>query len=97
MTHHFILTGSLVLIACAYLRGVICYVRYTRQRRFDLVDSHYRAACLVANAKRDARILRHREEDRIAAADYLDPYIVAAELRAERLSDATLCEAEWAR
>ncbi|MEA9922620.1 hypothetical protein [Xanthomonas campestris] len=52
MTHHFILAGSLVLIACAYLRGVIGYVRYTRQRRFDLVDSHYRAAAMLANAKR---------------------------------------------
>ncbi|WP_046936535.1 hypothetical protein, partial [Xanthomonas hortorum] len=52
VTHHFILTGSLVLIACAYLRGVIGYFRYTRQRRFDLVDANYRAASLVANAKR---------------------------------------------
>ncbi|MBO9879243.1 hypothetical protein [Xanthomonas sp. D-99] len=95
MTHHFILAGLLVLIACAYLRGLLGYLGYAKQRRFDLVDANYRAASLVANAKRDARILRQREEDRIAAADYLDPYIVAAELRAERLSDATMCEAEW--
>ncbi|MCC8468823.1 hypothetical protein [Xanthomonas phaseoli] len=52
MTHHFILTGSLVLIACAYLRGLLGYLRYAKQCRFDLVDSQYRAASLVANAKR---------------------------------------------
>ncbi|WP_434983117.1 hypothetical protein [Xanthomonas arboricola] len=95
MTHHIILAIWLVLIACAYLRAVFVSIAYRRQARFNRVDSDYRAASLVANAKRDARILRQREEDRIAAADYLDPYTVAAELRAERLSDATMCEAEW--
>ncbi|KLC18743.1 MULTISPECIES: hypothetical protein [Xanthomonas] len=55
--------------------------------------------------RRDAAILRQlREQDLIAAAerehhralfDYVDPCVAAAEERAERLNDATLCEREW--
>lgn len=55
--------------------------------------------------RRDAAILRHlREQDLIAAAerdhdcalfDYVAPCVAAAEERAERLNDATLCEREW--
>jgi hypothetical protein len=57
--------------------------------------------------RRDAAILRQlREQDLIAAAereharalsDYFDPIAAAAEERADRLNDATLCEAEWSR
>ncbi|MCL1551657.1 hypothetical protein [Xanthomonas nasturtii] len=97
MNHQIVLAIWLVLIAMCLFRGLLGYVRYARRRVFQAVDSDYRAAALVANAKRDARILRQREKDRIVESDYLDPYIVAAELRAERLSDATMCEAEWSR
>ncbi|MCC4615642.1 hypothetical protein LL972_06385 [Xanthomonas campestris pv. asclepiadis] len=51
--------------------------------------------------RRDAALIRKIEAEAMVAiaamehADYLDPYIVAAEQRAERLSDATMCEAEW--
>ncbi|PPT53122.1 hypothetical protein [Xanthomonas arboricola] len=58
MTHHFIPAALLVLTACAYLRGLLGYLRYAKQRRFDEVDANYRAACLVANAKRDMRVSR---------------------------------------
>ncbi|XHH28266.1 hypothetical protein WIW49_12865 [Xanthomonas euroxanthea] len=57
--------------------------------------------------RRDAAILRQlREEDLIATAerdharafaDYFDPIAAAAEERADRLNDATMCEAEWSR
>ncbi|MCE4300314.1 hypothetical protein M0411_21100 [Xanthomonas hortorum pv. vitians] len=57
--------------------------------------------------RRDAAILRQlREQDLIAAAerehdralfDYVDPVAAAAEERADRLNDATMCEAEWSR
>ncbi|MBV6810300.1 hypothetical protein KWH19_10940 [Xanthomonas campestris pv. pennamericanum] len=46
----------LVLIACAYLRAVIASIAYQRQAQFNRLDSDYRAACLVANAKREARL-----------------------------------------
>ncbi|MGV7182752.1 hypothetical protein [Xanthomonas axonopodis] len=55
MTHHNILAVWLVLIACAYLRAVIAFIAYRRQASFSRVDSDYRAACLVANAKREVR------------------------------------------
>ncbi|WP_226428079.1 hypothetical protein [Xanthomonas sp. MWU16-30325] len=46
----------LVLIACAYLRAGIAAVAYQRQSAFNRVDSAYRSAALVANAKREARL-----------------------------------------
>lgn len=55
MTHHFILTGSLVLIACAFLRAAISAVAYRRQSAFNRVDRNYRSAALIANAKREVR------------------------------------------
>ncbi|MDW7708532.1 hypothetical protein [Xanthomonas euvesicatoria] len=45
----------LVLIACAFLRAVFVSIAYCRQARFDRLDSEYRAAALVANAKREVR------------------------------------------
>ncbi|MBO9748872.1 hypothetical protein J7431_16880 [Xanthomonas phaseoli pv. dieffenbachiae] len=45
----------LVLIACAYLRAVFVSIAYRRQARFSRLDSAYRAAALVANAKREFR------------------------------------------
>lgn len=53
MTHHNILAIWLVLIACAFLRAVIASIAYHRQARFNRLDSDYRAAALVANAKRE--------------------------------------------
>lgn len=57
--------------------------------------------------RRDVAILRQlREEDLIATAEreharalaeYFDPIAAAAEERADRLNDATMCEAEWSR
>ncbi|MBV6690456.1 hypothetical protein KV692_22070 [Xanthomonas euvesicatoria pv. physalidis] len=53
--------------------------------------------------RRDAALIRKIEAEAMIAiaamehAEYLDPYIVSAEQRAERLSDATMCEAEWSR
>ncbi|MET3148404.1 hypothetical protein [Xanthomonas phaseoli] len=55
MTHHLILAIWLVLIACAYLRAALGYFRYARLRVFQALDSDYRAASLVANAKREVR------------------------------------------
>ncbi|MGX9958264.1 hypothetical protein ACW0US_05690 [Xanthomonas euvesicatoria] len=55
MTHHNILAIWLVLIACAYLRAVFVSIAYRRQARFNRLDSDYRAAALVANAKREVR------------------------------------------
>ncbi len=55
MTHHNILVIWLVLIACAFLRAVFVSIAYCRQARFDRLDSEYRAAALVANAKREVR------------------------------------------
>ncbi|MBV6791789.1 hypothetical protein [Xanthomonas euvesicatoria] len=52
MTHHIILAIWLVLIACAFLRAVIASIAYHRQVEFNRLDSDYRAAAMVANAKR---------------------------------------------
>ncbi|MDG4488804.1 hypothetical protein M0D46_18795 [Xanthomonas prunicola] len=55
MTHHITLAIWLVLIVFALWRGLIGYVRYARRRVFSALDSDYRAAALVANAKRQVR------------------------------------------
>ncbi|WP_175393257.1 hypothetical protein [Xanthomonas euvesicatoria] len=55
MTHRNILAIWLILIACAFLRAVIASIAYHRQAKFNRLDSDYRSACLVANAKREVR------------------------------------------
>ncbi|MFA0925007.1 hypothetical protein [Xanthomonas fragariae] len=55
MTHHNILAVWLILIAFAFLRAVIALIAYHRQADFNRLDSDYRAAALVANAKRELR------------------------------------------
>ncbi|WP_370485581.1 hypothetical protein [Xanthomonas euvesicatoria] len=52
----------LVLIACAYLRAVIAFIAYRRQASFARVDSDYRAAAMIANAKRMADWIRWDNE-----------------------------------
>ncbi|MFA4683067.1 hypothetical protein P1994_01015, partial [Xanthomonas perforans] len=91
---------ALIVIAPACLllgQGITGLMFWRLDRKHAAMVSKIEQAALVAIAYREAHILRQREHDRIAAADYLDPCIVAAELRAERLSDATMCEAEWSR
>ncbi|QDS16193.1 hypothetical protein [Xanthomonas arboricola] len=68
MTHHFIPAALLVLTACAYLRGLLGYLRYAKQRRFDLVDANYRTAVLIASAKRDLRIANLKRSVRRSAS-----------------------------
>ncbi|PPT86410.1 hypothetical protein XarzCFBP7410_04290 [Xanthomonas arboricola pv. zantedeschiae] len=68
MTHHFIPAALLVLTVCAYLRGLLGYLRYAKQRRFDLVDANYRTAVLIASAKHDLRIANLKRSVRRSAA-----------------------------
>ncbi|WP_127166190.1 hypothetical protein [Xanthomonas euvesicatoria] len=62
MTHHNILAIWLVLIACAFLRAVIASIAYHRQAEFNRLDSDYRAAAMVANAKRMRDWMRWDDE-----------------------------------
>ncbi|MBO9722683.1 hypothetical protein [Xanthomonas phaseoli] len=55
MTHHINLAILVVLVVCLFLRAALGYVRYARLRVFQALDSNYRAAALVANAKREVR------------------------------------------
>ncbi|MCL1591093.1 hypothetical protein M3O57_11755 [Xanthomonas nasturtii] len=55
MTHHINFAILVVLVACLFLRAALGYVRYARLRVFAALDSSYRAAALVANAKREVR------------------------------------------
>ncbi|MEA9838954.1 hypothetical protein [Xanthomonas campestris] len=55
MTHHINFAILVVLVACLFLRAGLGYVRYARLRVFQALDSNYRAASLVANAKRQLR------------------------------------------
>ncbi|MEQ7853988.1 hypothetical protein ABQ012_23335 [Xanthomonas hortorum pv. hederae] len=52
----------LVLIATCLFRGLLGYVRYARLRVFQTLDSNYRAAAMVANAKRMLDWLRWDNE-----------------------------------
>ncbi|MBD4874158.1 hypothetical protein GUF86_08640 [Xanthomonas citri pv. citri] len=67
-----------------------------------------RLVAWILDHRAEAALRAHREQvfiietyaDLVAsslALDYVDPCVAAAELRAERLSDATMCEAEWSR
>ncbi|WP_164739996.1 hypothetical protein [Xanthomonas arboricola] len=55
MTHRITLAILVVLVAFLFLRAALGYVRYARLRVFQALDSDYRAAALVANAKREVR------------------------------------------
>ncbi|WP_407473003.1 hypothetical protein ABFU45_10010 [Xanthomonas campestris pv. raphani] len=53
--HRITLAILVVLVAFLFLRAALGYVRYARLRVFQTLDSSYRAAALVANAKREVR------------------------------------------
>ncbi|MEA9860398.1 hypothetical protein VDG01_09740 [Xanthomonas campestris pv. raphani] len=62
----------------------------------------------ILDHRAQAALRAHREQvliiesyaDLVASSldvDYVDPCVAAAEERADRLNDATMCEAEWSR
>ncbi|XQA61006.1 hypothetical protein ACM9XD_16595 [Xanthomonas sacchari] len=91
-----------MLVALALVSlGVVRLVAWLGANRLRRLDADYRAFVMLAQARYDMH--RAIELDRAVSALEAQweaqepcPTTVAAELRAERLNDATLCESEWA-